>query len=78
MGGLISVGRGNVNEAISGMSDQASMEQKRDMANKQMEQAEKNQKMQAAAAGATVGTMIYPGIGTIIGGALGYLTAEVF
>lgn len=78
MAGIIGTGDQYRRNAMSGMQRASSLEQARESQNKQLAAQETNQKISTTASGAMIGTMIMPGWGTVIGGALGYLLGEVF
>ena len=75
--GLVDVQRGLDREAKAGLADAAALEQQREMANDQLEQADKAGKMNAVATGAGTGAAIgsvVPGVGTVIGAGVGAAT----
>jgi hypothetical protein len=77
-GGLIGVGRKSyLNQANAGFGQAAGLESQRRQANRQLEQAEQQQTMQAMGTGAAIGTAVAPGVGTAIGAGVGYLAGEL-
>lgn len=68
---LASIGASRGREALQEAGKAAEIEQRRDLANQQMEQQQKmgNQQL-GATLGATVGTAFGP-VGTLVGGAIG-------
>lgn len=82
MGGLVSVGQSHRQNADAALGRASTLEQRNERAEKRMEQkqeqAETQQKQSAVATGATIGTHIAPGWGTVIGAGVGYLGAEIF
>jgi len=82
MGGLVSVGASHRQNSDSALSQASNIERQNEITEKRMkqqqEQAESQQQTSAVATGATIGTQISPGWGTVIGAAVGFLGAEIF
>lgn len=77
--GLVGTGLGQKRSAMSGLSQAADLEAKRNMANEQAEAAEDAGEMQlAASAGAMAGMMTFGPVGAIIGGIGGALASSLF
>ncbi len=53
------------------------MEQNREIANDQADQAQKNSQMSGTATGAMIGTQIMPGWGTAIGAVIGFAAGSL-
>lgn len=71
--GLTQAGLGMKSDAHRGLKEVAQMEEQRNQHNESVKQQQKQSKISGAASGAMMGTMIMPGLGTVVGGALGYI-----
>jgi F0F1-type ATP synthase assembly protein I len=82
MGGLVSVGQSHRQNSDAALGRASTLEQRNKRTEKRMEQkqkaAESQQQTSAVATGATIGTQISPGWGTVIGAGVGLLASEVF
>ena len=72
---LIQAGQQTKQNAMSSMATLANEEQKREIANENLEQQHKQGVVAGVGAGAAIGTTIMPGIGTAVGGVIGGLAA---
>lgn len=76
--GLLDIGAQTRKDALGGLRDSANREMEMEAANKSLKAAKKQGTMSAVGAGAGVGTMIMPGIGTAIGAGVGFLASSLF
>mgnify|MGYP000047118754 CR=1 FL=1 len=72
---LIQAGQQTKQNAMSSMATLANEEQKREIANENLEQQHKQGIVAGVGSGAAIGTAIMPGIGTAVGGVVGGLAA---
>lgn len=89
MAGLIGLGQDTKESAKAGLSKVAALESQRNLANKNLEAAERSQKASMAGGGAATGAMIGAqygtaggpwgiAVGAVVGAAAGLLGAELF
>ncbi|HFT7660993.1 TPA: bacteriocin [Aeromonas veronii] len=76
--GLLDIGAQTRQQGMMGLRDAANREQEVEMANQSLKTAKKQQTMSAIGAGAGVGTMVMPGLGTAIGAGIGFLADSLF
>ncbi|HHQ4679064.1 TPA: bacteriocin [Aeromonas veronii] len=76
--GLLDIGAQTRQQGMMGLRDVANREQEVEMANQSLKTAKKQQTMSAIGAGAGVGTMVMPGLGTAIGAGIGFLADSLF
>ncbi|MEE9705838.1 bacteriocin [Aeromonas veronii] len=76
--GLLDIGAQTRQQGMAGLRDAANREQEVEMANQSLKTAKKQQTMSAIGAGAGIGTMVMPGIGTAIGAGIGFLADSLF
>lgn len=81
--GLVGMGQKQQNEALGMLGQAAEEEQKRKLENERLEHERKQGNVQLGAtagalAGATYGSEILPGWGTVIGGVLGAVGGSLF
>ena len=76
--GLLDIGAQTRQQGMMGLRDAATREQEVEMANQSLKTAKKQQTMSAIGAGAGIGTMVVPGIGTAIGAGVGFLADSLF
>lgn len=76
--GLLDIGAQTRQQGMMGLRDAANREQDLEMANQSLKTAKKQQTMSAIGAGAGIGTMVMPGIGTAIGAGVGFLADSLF
>lgn len=76
--GLLDIGAQTRQQGMMGLRDAANREQEIESANKSLKAAKKQQTMSAIGAGAGVGTMVMPGLGTAIGAGIGFLADSLF
>ena len=76
--GLLDIGAQTRQQGMAGLRDAANREQEVEMANQSLKTAKKQQTMSAICAGAGIGTMVMPGIGTAIGAGIGFLADSLF
>ncbi|HDZ8980383.1 TPA: bacteriocin [Aeromonas veronii] len=76
--GLLDIGAQTRQQGMMGLRDAANREQEVEMANQSLKTAKKPQTMSAIGAGAGVGTMVMPGLGTAIGAGIGFLADSLF
>lgn len=76
--GLLDIGAQTRQQGMMGLRDAANREQEVEMANQSLKAAKKQQTMSAIGAGAGVGTMVMPGLGTAIGAGIGFLADSLF
>ncbi|MEH8118764.1 bacteriocin [Aeromonas allosaccharophila] len=76
--GLLDIGAQTRQQGMVGLRDAANREQEVEMANQSLKTAKKQQTMSAIGAGAGIGTMVMPGIGTAIGAGVGFLADSLF
>lgn len=76
--GLLDIGAQTRQQGMAGLRDAANREQELEMANQSLKTAKKQQTMSAIGAGAGIGTMVMPGIGTAIGAGVGFLADSLF
>lgn len=76
--GLLDIGAQTRQQGMMGLRDAANREQEVEMANQNLKTAKKQQTMSAIGAGAGIGTMVMPGIGTAIGAGVGFLADSLF
>ncbi|BBU05337.1 MULTISPECIES: bacteriocin [Aeromonas] len=76
--GLLDIGAQTRQQGMMGLRDAANREQEVEMANQSLKTAKKQQTMSAIGAGAGIGTMVMPGIGTAIGAGVGFLADSLF
>lgn len=74
---MVAVGRQHLNGALRGGMKSTELEQKRNAANKQLKQAERQQTMSTTASGAMVGAYFGP-VGAVVGAAVGFIAGELF
>ena len=75
---LLDIGAQTRQQGMMGLRDAANREQEVEMANQSLKTAKKQQTMSAIGAGAGVGTMVMPGLGTAIGAGIGFLADSLF
>lgn len=78
MAGLIQVGKQYQQQATSGLSRAAGLEDARDRTGEQIKQAEKQQKMMGVGTGAAIGFMAGGPLGAGIGAGIGLLATSIF
>lgn len=71
--GLIDAAANTRREALSALQNSANLDEQREAANKSLKAQQKQQTMTNIGAGAAMGTMVMPGIGTAAGAAAGAL-----
>ncbi|WP_148610667.1 bacteriocin [Aeromonas sobria] len=76
--GILDIGGQTRQQGLAGLRDAANREQEVEMANQSLKTAKKQQTMSAIGAGAGIGTMVMPGIGTAIGAGVGFLADSLF
>lgn len=76
--GLLDIGAQTRQQGMMGLRDAANREQEVEVANQSLKTAKKQQTMSAIGAGAGVGTMVMPGLGTAIGAGIGFLADSLF
>lgn len=76
--GILDIGAQTRQQGMMGLRDAANREQEVEMANQSLKTAKKQQTMSAIGAGAAIGTMVMPGIGTAIGAGVGFLADSLF
>ncbi|WP_421289815.1 bacteriocin [Aeromonas veronii] len=76
--GLLDIGAQTRQQGMAGLRDAANREQEIESANQSLKTAKKQQTMSAIGAGAGVGTMVMPGLGTAIGAGIGFLADSLF
>lgn len=76
--GILDIGAQTRQQGMAGLRDAANREQEVEMANQSLKTAKKQQTMSAIGAGAGVGTMVMPGLGTAIGAGIGFLADSLF
>ncbi len=76
--GLLDIGAQTRQQGMMGLRDAANREQEVESANKSLKAARKQQTMSSIGAGASIGTMAMPGIGTAIGAGVGFLADSLF
>lgn len=76
--GILDVGAQTRQQGMAGLRDAANRESELEAANKGFKTARKAQTMSSVGAGAAVGTMVMPGIGTVIGAGIGFLADSLF
>ncbi|BBU05023.1 bacteriocin [Aeromonas veronii] len=76
--GLLDIGAQTRQQGMMGLRDAANREQEVEMANKNLKTARKGQTLSSVGAGAGIGTMVMPGIGTAIGAGVGFLADSLF
>lgn len=72
-GGLVELGQGYKDLSRKMFSDVADREEQRKRANELIKQEEQASTLSLAGTGAAIGSQVYPGWGTLIGGAIGLL-----
>jgi uncharacterized membrane protein len=70
---IMDMGNSTKAQSKGSLKTLADMEQNREMTNNSLKQQKKGNQMSGAASGAMIGTMIMPGWGTAIGGAIGLI-----
>lgn len=73
---LVGLGQAYKDDALTLFRERARQEQRRKEANEAIETQKKVGQASLAATGATIGTEISPGWGTVIGGAIGLIAGE--
>lgn len=76
--GLLDIGAQTRQQGMMGLRDAANREQEVEIANQSLKTAKKQQTMSAIGAGAGIGTMVMPGLGTAIGAGIGFLADSLF
>ncbi len=76
--GLLDIGAQTRQQGMMGLRDAANREEELEAANKSLKTARKGQTLSAVGAGAGIGTMVMPGIGTAIGAGVGFLADSLF
>ncbi|WP_033135604.1 MULTISPECIES: bacteriocin [Aeromonas] len=76
--GILDLGAQTRQQGMTGLRDAANRESELEAANKGLKTARKAQTMSSVGAGAAVGTMVMPGIGTAIGAGIGFLADSLF
>ncbi|MGY3959550.1 hypothetical protein [Aeromonas popoffii] len=76
--GILDIGAQTRQQGMVGLRDAANRESELEAANKGLKTARKGQALSAVGAGAAVGTMVMPGIGTAIGAGVGFLADSLF
>ncbi len=72
-GGLMETGDFYRSSGVNMIGAASELEEKRKAENERLEQADKAGTISAVAAGAAIGTMVMPGVGTAIGAGVGLL-----
>ena len=75
---ILDLGNDTRKQALSGLREATSREQEREIANDNLKQAEKQQKMSSVGMGASVGMMAGGPAGAAIGAASGLVLGELF
>lgn len=75
---ILGVGKTAQTSALAGMQRVSKLEKDRKAFNDNVDQADMQQAVSHTISGAMIGTMIYPGIGTVIGAGIGYLASELY
>ncbi len=78
MAGLIGLGQNYKQQGIQSLSRVSDLKRQREQTNDRIEQQDKQQTMSAVGTGASIGTMIKPGVGTLVGAGVGYLADSMF
>jgi len=78
MPGLIGLGSQSRTTANNALGTAGNLEQRRERKEEQLEQQEESRQTSAVATGASIGTSIAPGWGTVIGAGVGLLANELF
>ncbi len=82
MAGLIQTGIQYRSRALEGFVRQSAQQQQIEQANEEMKAQQSAQKSAITGSlvgtGAMIGTYVYPGIGTVIGAAAGFLLSRLF
>lgn len=73
--GLIDIGAQTRRQALQGLQESAQLDEQRETLNKRLRSQQRGQTMTNIGTGAAVGTMVMPGIGTMIGAGLGALAS---
>ncbi len=73
--GLIDIGAQTRRQALQGLQESAQLDDQREALNKRLRSQQRGQTMTNIGTGAAVGTMVIPGIGTVIGAGLGALAS---
>ncbi|MGY3876478.1 hypothetical protein [Aeromonas enteropelogenes] len=73
--GLIDIGAQTRRQALQGLQESAQLDDQREALNKRLRSQQRGQTMTNIGTGAAVGTMVMPGIGTVIGAGLGALAS---
>ncbi|MFM4938188.1 bacteriocin [Aeromonas enteropelogenes] len=73
--GLIDIGAQTRRQALQGLQESAQLDDQREAMNKRLRSQQRGQTMTNIGTGAAVGTMVMPGIGTVIGAGLGALAS---
>lgn len=73
--GLIDIGAQTRRQALQGLQELAQLDDQREAMNKRLRSQQRGQTMTNIGTGAAVGTMVMPGIGTVIGAGLGALAS---
>lgn len=76
--GLLGLRQQMEGEAMQGLSDLAGQQRQAKVAEEQMKQAEKTQKMSAVGMGASTGAMVGGPWGAAIGAGVGFLASSLF
>lgn len=76
--GLLGLNAGLKREAKEGFRQVAGLEQAREIANDNIESANRSRNMNAAGTGAGVGFMVGGPVGAVVGGVGGYLISSIF
>ncbi|MCY9873213.1 hypothetical protein [Vibrio barjaei] len=75
---LLEVGQNTKRNAMNSMATLADQEQKRNIANQELENQHKQGVVAGVGSGAAIGTAIMPGVGTGVGAVIGGLAAAIF
>lgn len=73
--GLIDLGAQTRRQGLQGLQESAQLDEQREAMNKRLRSQQRGQTMTNIGTGAAVGTMVMPGIGTVIGAGLGALAS---
>ncbi|WP_421176584.1 bacteriocin [Aeromonas jandaei] len=76
--GLLDLSAQTRQQSMASLRDAANREQELEATNKSLKSARKGQTMSAVGMGAGMGTMVMPGIGTVIGAGIGFLADSLF
>ncbi|ANS04623.1 MULTISPECIES: glycine zipper domain-containing protein [Pseudoalteromonas] len=74
---IMNAGQSTKAKSTQSLKTLSDMEQNREIANDQADQAQKNSQMSGTATGAMIGTQIMPGWGTAIGAVIGFAAGSL-